>query len=274
MLFRSDEALNDFVLGSGTDGVELSSEGQAPISGEHLKNVAKAFVRYDDQLSIVDRRRDRRVVDALLRATDVDVEDLHPRVDADEPIEVDASWVEARAYAPLRAWLTDRHPGVVDKMKTTTVTKDGQIELHIETRRQGARRTTVIDAAFLAAREVARLRASVRAFKAYGGSVTLTREVKEGKVSEDYPSLDGALLALRAAGRKGIEIQRYKGLGEMNPEQLWETTMDPENRVVLQVEMSRSEEENDVFETLMGDQVEPRREFIEQNALDVGNIDV
>jgi DNA gyrase subunit B len=82
------------------------------------------------------------------------------------------------------------------------------------------------------------------------------------------------LAAVMAAGKKGISLQRYKGLGEMNPGQLWETTLDPNVRTLLQVKINHADEANEVFTTLMGDVVEHRRDFIQDNALAVRNLDV
>ena len=80
--------------------------------------------------------------------------------------------------------------------------------------------------------------------------------------------------AVYETGRKGIELQRYKGLGEMNPEQLWETTLDPDVRTLLQVKVGDLVEADEIFSKLMGDVVEPRRDFIQENALNVSNLDV
>jgi len=98
--------------------------------------------------------------------------------------------------------------------------------------------------------------------------------IKEGATETEVESRDDMLNHILAAAKKDLHIQRYKGLGEMNPEQLWETTMDPEKRTLLQVKIDDVVETDQIFTVLMGDQVEPRRKFIEDNALDVKNLDI
>ena len=137
---------------------------------------------------------------------------------------------------------------------------------------RGVRQASVLDAGLLASAEARRLdehSASLR--EVFESPALLVRKAEETQVAGPSDLVE----AVMAAGQKGIsQMQRYKGLGEMNPEQLWETTLDREVRSLLQVRIKETVEADDIFVKLMGDVVEPRREFIQENALNVANLDV
>jgi DNA gyrase subunit B len=136
---------------------------------------------------------------------------------------------------------------------------------------RGVAERYVIDRTVMGSPEAGRLDAMAGELQAvYTGHAKL--KSKEQEVTITSPT--GLFDAILEQGRKGLAIQRYKGLGEMNPEQLWQTTLDPAARTLLQVRVNHADEAEEVFSTLMGDVVEPRREFIQANALKVVNLDV
>jgi len=132
--------------------------------------------------------------------------------------------------------------------------------------------------------EIPKLKNILKKFEAAGFDITAEAKpgvepkplyrvkLKEG--ARNVATLDDLVEAIKDSGKQGAVIQRYKGLGEMNPAQLWETTMDPVNRRMLQVKLEDAVEAENIFNTLMGDKVEPRRLFIETHALDVQNLDI
>ncbi|MBF0105659.1 MAG: hypothetical protein HQM16_10075 [Deltaproteobacteria bacterium] len=132
---------------------------------------------------------------------------------------------------------------------------------------------TSIDTDFFHSAEVLQLKKFADRIKQAGDKPYLVT-LKEKAETERFDGIVDFKNAVINAGKKGIYVQRYKGLGEMNPEQLWETTMDPEKRTLLQVRVEDLVECDQVFTILMGDQVEPRRDFIESNALMAKNLDI
>ena len=98
--------------------------------------------------------------------------------------------------------------------------------------------------------------------------------LKRGETETGVDNLRGLVTAVRAAGEKGMHVTRFKGLGEMNAEELRETTLDPDNRTLIKVKMDNAAEADNMFRVLMGDKVEPRRDFIEKHALDIRDLDV
>ena len=136
---------------------------------------------------------------------------------------------------------------------------------------RGVKQAAILDAALLGSSEARRLHEHSAGLKeTYERPALLIRKGEEMLIAGPTALFD----AITDFGRKGVQIQRYKGLGEMNPEQLWETTLDRNVRSLLQVRIKETDEADEIFLKLMGDVVEPRREFIQENALDVANLDV
>jgi len=139
------------------------------------------------------------------------------------------------------------------------------------TTREGAQRETIIDWNLIHSPEFQELRIIGKGLKTFGEPPFI---LKGEDVEIKINTFSGLITHVLELGKKGLSMQRYKGLGEMNPEQLWETTMDVERRTLLQVKVEDAIEADSVFTRLMGDEVEPRREFIEGHALEVAYLDI
>ncbi len=159
----------------------------------------------------------------------------------------------------------------VDKAEVVADEEHSGWALEIMRKVNGVPRSARIDADFVGSFEFKRIRETARAI---GGFLDGPYVVTRNDESQKHETLPGVVDAIYESAKKGLLINRYKGLGEMNPEQLWDTTMNPETRRLLQVAVEDAVEANEVFSVLMGDAVEPRREFIEQNALNVRNLDI
>jgi DNA gyrase subunit B len=149
-------------------------------------------------------------------------------------------------------------------------TSDGW-RLRLEKTLHGNKVETVIDHAFLESGDYAQI---VKTAQTLSGLIQADAQVKRGDTARSIKSFKEGLDWLLAEAKGSMAIQRYKGLGEMNPEQLWETTMDPTKRILLKVQIEDAISAGETFSMLMGDEVEPRRQFIERNAHDVTNLDV
>jgi DNA gyrase subunit B len=157
-------------------------------------------------------------------------------------------------------------------------TEHGAATITINPRAGANARATLIDWRLVDSAEYEELYAIEQDVRSLGPAPYFTKEAPKsgGKEQEESKLEDADALweFLEARGRKGVQLQRYKGLGEMNPDQLWETTLDPNARVMLQVRLDDAVQTDQIFTILMGDQVEPRRAFIETNALNVKNLDI
>jgi DNA gyrase subunit B len=256
---KDDAALENYLMDAAISAADVrTSDG--PVDNNRLRNAALAYYGYKRLLDALHRRHDVRVLDALVRGAEIDAGDLitaHPAgLEADLKRHLE---IHAPEVLPVTVEAgEDPERATVQALTVTTV-------------HNGAPVVTLVSAALLESPEMAELKRLYGRMKDIGtGPFFLER----GGVTSELPTVDELVRRLDQEARKGLTVQRYKGLGEMNPDQLWETTMNPENRSLLQVTIEDGVEADKVFSDLMGDEVEPRREFIEQTALDVVNLDV
>jgi len=252
-------ALDEYLLDAGTEKAELRS-GDLVVAGADLKKLAQEALAYRALLERADRRRDKRIVDAAIRQGDLDPGLLKDHAASKEQAEK----IPARAqklYPDLE----------VRKVRVVPDAEHGRDALVFETQVAGAPRETRLDFDYLQGAEWTELAALHGALLEIGlGPYQLVVDGKEEEVADAFAAVE----ALKRHASTGQNIQRYKGLGEMNAEQLWETTMDPEKRTLLQVRVDDAVEADGVFSVLMGDAVDQRRAFIEKHALDAQNLDI
>jgi len=258
---KNEQALEEFLLDSATENLTLRpGAGGQPIGGDTLRHLARQAGRYRRLLRVVDRRFDARLVDAIIKAAHLSKADLK-----------DPKLI-AKGLARLEEYFDAYAPELKDVvLKLAPDSEHGGYKIEAPVRPSGIRRATVIDFPFLDSPEFADLTALHQELSIMGAA---PYRLESGGDQVDFDRVEDLGDRIHELGKKGLQIQRYKGLGEMNPEQLWETTMDPCRRTLLQVRVEDAFEADRLFSTLMGDLVEPRREFIAQNALNVRNLDV
>ncbi len=257
---KNEQSLEDFLIEAALDEIEVTGAGGKSFTGDKLKQLARLAYRYRKvMVGRIERMADARIVDALVMGAGVTVQTL-----ADEAA-LKAAVVKAREY------LTRVRPELAEGLfEVKPDTAHGGFQLSCAARMGGARKQTVIDFGMANSPEWHELLAVRSELAPFAGPWKLV----QGQDTRELHRVDELVTRIDEIGRKGLTIARYKGLGEMNAEQLWETTMDPSKRVLLQVRVDAVEEASRIFSTLMGDLVEPRREFIEKNALNVRNLDV
>jgi DNA gyrase subunit B len=258
---KDDGELNSLLLTSATADAALYAEpGAPPIQGATLENLALHYMEANSIIARWGRRYDAEVLRTLMGMEPIRPEQLDNR-------EQRKQWAE-RLEQALRS--------VVDGGARYSVSAEQGGEgadpsLIVTREHHGSLSTKSLHAGFFRSPEYLRLSAIGRELKDVLRSGAY---VERGKERRDVRTFAEAIEWLMSQAKQGQTIQRYKGLGEMNPEQLWETTVNPETRRLMQVRIEDAVAADEIFTTLMGDAVEPRREFIERNALAVANLDV
>ncbi len=256
---KDEKELSDHLLSIALDGTQLfPEEGAPPIPGAALQELASHFISVSRLIGRLSRRYDRRLLEQLLNVGPVGEEQV-----VDHAFMRD--WAEQLLEALRRATSNGAMYEVGVDKHDTGYAVDVSRSVHGNAYHQ------VLTPAFFQSPEYAALAKLSAALQSLlGPGASLRRGDKRFAVER----FDEAMQWLMEEARKGQTLQRYKGLGEMNPQQLWETTMNPETRRLLQVKIEDAVAADEIFSTLMGDQVDPRREFIEQNALSATNIDI
>jgi DNA gyrase subunit B len=258
---KDEPALEDYLIDLASGDVVIQGQGGPRLTGTPLKQVVKKSMHLDKLLDLFERKgRNRHLLTALARQEAMSAEAL-----ADEQ---KLREIVAKAEEYLKTAAPEVLPVSFDFEPDR---EHACVRLVASTRANGSQQRNVIDRELCLTAEFEELRRVARDL-AQVGDPSFT--FGEGETAERLPNLQRAVERIVTAARKGLEIQRYKGLGEMNPTQLWETTMDPESRTLLQVKVEDAVEADIIFSTLMGDEVEPRRKFIEENALNVRNLDI
>ena len=262
---KNEQALEEFLLRSTSEELVLESidaDGKPalPVTGADLRELARQVTRYARALNAIDKKGDARVIDAVIKVGGADAALLRD--------EAQLRALQERVEAHLRSVKSD-----ITELNAQVIPDEehGGFQLLCPARFGGARKQTNIDFALFDSPEYSELsRLGARLAKYGPGPFTLV----EGSNRHELNDLAELAALLDTIGRKGLQIQRYKGLGEMTAEQLWETTMDPARRTLLEVHADDVQQAESIFSMLMGEAVEPRREFIEQHALNVRNLDV
>jgi len=253
---KDERALEDYLIATGLDGAVLQLARGDERAGADLAEIvgeARAIVRVLDGIH---SRYSRAVVEQVAIAGALNPAILAETDKAEAAAAYVAKRLDALAEETERGW---------------TGTFSAANGFHFEREVRGVKETAVIDGALLDSSDARKLDGyAARLQPIYAHPPSLVRK-DETTVIQGPRDL---FRAVTAAGRKGLTLQRYKGLGEMNAEQLWETTLDPEARTLLQVKVREADEADDLFGRLMGDEVEPRKDFIQTNALSVANLDV
>lgn len=262
LYIKDDTALNDYLISSAVDNAALTYSPDAPpITGEALEKLLRSYQHALDQIAKLGHRFDAVVLNALLEHTP-----MEPALWAD-PTAMQA-WLDAAALRLAASGLGKPHY----KLALQPALGDDQpAAIEVVREQHGLSHTWLLPQPFFSSNE---FRPILAISQQIAGMIQPDAVARRGNASRGVLSFVEARNWLLDEAKKGRSIQRFKGLGEMNPEQLWDTTVNPETRRMLQVGVEDAIAADQMFSMLMGEAVEPRREFIEANALKVANLDV